>query len=967
MSSPGRQVGNRRLPPLPPNKKPPSLSPRGAPGKFPVTHMLPNSVPARVESSVARHHVSYSSDRLRLSGSEMMVTGQTPPINGFSRSGAQKPLSSGQVFPDQSETFMSDHLMQEQIRNFLQTNPSFLEDYVLHHVNEDQVERWLSILRVQKTSKLVVRSPKQIQRVPSINAKSPTENGSKSRSKYWEKAKFQDRRKLISDLTQELHHHDDTNKLLWQLAECIAWRVDADMHQLYLVTANGLELYEYHEDSLGDVTPEKTWKIGKGGTVAGHVAHTLHTINTTDIKSELHPEGIGGSFSGIHSVLSLPVFEVVEDLSGSNPQNYKGTLLGVLEFYRCMEHPAFTSADETIANSFLVWGGVALHFAELKRGDTVSEMYISMTRQRKLNDFLLAVTRSIFTDIVSMDGVIMKIMNFAQKLVNADRASLFLVDNKTKELYARIFDIGNGLGNQMMDSQDQKEIRFSMEKGVAGHVASTGEILNIPDAYKDERFNREVDLQTGYKTKTILCMPIYNRGSIIGVVQMVNKKTGPFTKIDEQAFEMFAVYCGLALHHAKLYQKIRRSEQKNRVALEVLSYHSQCTDKEFRYLRNMPLPDPIPDIARFDFSPWGLDEEAKPLYVLCMFKDLFNIKEFDYDELCRFILTVRKNYRQVPYHNWTHAFSVAHSVYTIIKTCKQMVFTPLECLALFVACLCHDLDHRGKNNSFMINSASPLAAVYSTSTMEHHHFNMTITILQHEGHNIFKHLTSDEYKQVLGDIRHSILATDLALFFGNKDKLKKLTASSEFQWSNPEHRKLCHAIVMTACDLCAVCKPFEIQAKVAEDIFEEFYEQGDEEKAHGRNPIPMMDRAKAHELPANQVSFIVGICMPCYDLLQQHIPNARPMLEGARANLTNWSAIVAKQKAEMEEKSTASKEEKTEAAEEASNEEKKPEEGDKKEEKKMEGKQQLKEPVARNASDMSPIPKGILDSDSDED
>lgn len=70
-----------------------------------------------------------------------------------------------------------DHLMQEQIRNFLQTNPSFLEDYVLHHVNEDQVERWLSILRVQKTSKLVVRSPKQIQRVPSINAKSPTENG----------------------------------------------------------------------------------------------------------------------------------------------------------------------------------------------------------------------------------------------------------------------------------------------------------------------------------------------------------------------------------------------------------------------------------------------------------------------------------------------------------------------------------------------------------------------------------------------------------------------------------------------------------------------------------------------------------------------------------------------------------------------------------------------------------------------
>lgn len=100
-----------------------------------------------------------------------------------------------------------------------------------------------------------------------------------------------------------------------------------------------------------------------------------------------------------------------------------------------------------------------------------------------------------------------------------------------------------------------------------------------------------------------------------------------------------------------------------------------------------------------------------------------------------------------------------------------------QCLALYVACLCHDLDHRGKTNAFMVKSASPLAAIYSTSTMEHHHFNHTVTILQvsilvtaltiyikevldyqaeqffcfafqNEGHNIFKHLTSAEYKQV---------------------------------------------------------------------------------------------------------------------------------------------------------------------------------------------------------------------------
>lgn len=73
----------------------------------------------------------------------------------------------------------------------------------------------------------------------------------------------------------------------------------------------------------------------------------------------------------------------------------------------------------------------------------------------------------------------------------------------------------------------------------------------------------------------------------------------------------------------------------------------------------------------------------------------------------------------------------------------------LQRLALFIGSLCHDLDHRGKSNKFMLESESPIAAVYSTSTMEHHHFNQTVTILQQDGHNILSKLSSSEYKQIL--------------------------------------------------------------------------------------------------------------------------------------------------------------------------------------------------------------------------
>jgi len=67
--------------------------------------------------------------------------------------------------------------------------------------------------------------------------------------------------------------------------------------------------------------------------------------------------------------------------------------------------------------------------------------------------------------------------------------------------------------------------------GIAGQVALTGEVLNITDAYSEPRFNRTVDQLTGYHTRTILCMPIFIRGIVIGVVQMVNKRSGTFTKV----------------------------------------------------------------------------------------------------------------------------------------------------------------------------------------------------------------------------------------------------------------------------------------------------------------------------------------------------------------------------------------------------------------------------------------------------
>lgn len=147
------------------------------------------------------------------------------------------------------------------------------------------------------------------------------------------------------------------------------------------------------------------------------------------------------------------------------------------------------------------------------------------------------------------DRLLQLIMEETTRAMEADRSTLFLVDHQRGELWSRV-----ALGLQ------HKEIRFKSHLGIAGHVATTGELLNIPDAYEDPRFNQEVDRQTGYRTRTILCMPIRNKvGTIVGVLQVLNKRSGVFTAADQELLDALASQAAIALENAKLYEDLRRA------------------------------------------------------------------------------------------------------------------------------------------------------------------------------------------------------------------------------------------------------------------------------------------------------------------------------------------------------------------------------------------------------------------------
>jgi sigma-B regulation protein RsbU (phosphoserine phosphatase) len=162
---------------------------------------------------------------------------------------------------------------------------------------------------------------------------------------------------------------------------------------------------------------------------------------------------------------------------------------------------------------------------------------------RELNA-MFTMSRSITADM-DIDDTLVLIINELVQAIDAERGAIYLFDENSGELYSRVLSA---------DSGGLTEIRLAQGQGLAGHVAVTGEVLNIRDAYTDARFQQSFDQLTGFKTRSILTVPMRNpQGKSIGVVQVVNKRGGPFSDRDERLLRAIATQAAISIENARLY------------------------------------------------------------------------------------------------------------------------------------------------------------------------------------------------------------------------------------------------------------------------------------------------------------------------------------------------------------------------------------------------------------------------------
>ena len=281
---------------------------------------------------------------------------------------------------------------------------------------------------------------------------------------------------------------------------------------------------------------------------------------------------------------------------------------------------------------------------------------------------------------------------------------------------------------------------------------------------------------------------------------------------------------------------------------------------------------------------------------------IISIKKLD-----SFLISVSDNYKITTlYHNSLQGADVTQSlcVYFLNSNAEEICETTvLDLLGIVISALGHDLGHPGLNNNYLINSSNDLAITYNdASVLENYHTSYLFKILRKEENNILEKLSVQNYKTIRKRMISQILATDMAnhgetiSLIKTKIKAWQDEGTSRFvlisgnESSKFSEQQILLNYLIHMADLGHNCKKFDISLIWVQNLCEEFWQQGDKEKAKGL-PISFMCDRNNTDVPASQVGFLRGFIVSSFDCLVSMFPKLKYTIENAEKNIEQWKKI----------------------------------------------------------------------------
>ncbi|XP_067928253.1 high affinity cGMP-specific 3',5'-cyclic phosphodiesterase 9A-like isoform X2 [Watersipora subatra] len=293
----------------------------------------------------------------------------------------------------------------------------------------------------------------------------------------------------------------------------------------------------------------------------------------------------------------------------------------------------------------------------------------------------------------------------------------------------------------------------------------------------------------------------------------------------------------------------------------------------------------------FDIWHWEPNEMLSLLEH--MYHELGLVREFNIHgvTLKKWLLCIQENYRNNPFHNFRHCFCVTQMMYGMIHLCKLHESISKEDIGILItACICHDLDHPGYNNTYQINARTQLALRYNDiSPLENHHCAVAFEILSNPETNIFANCDTETFKRIREGIITLILATDMAqhseIMQNFKEKL------DTFDYDNLRDLIALKMVLIKCCDISNEVRPMEISEPWLDCLLEEYFNQSDKEKEQGLPVAPFMDREKVTK-PTAQIGFIKFVLLPMFEEVSKLFPQLHSvMVEPLRKARDHWERL----------------------------------------------------------------------------
>jgi signal transduction histidine kinase len=253
--------------------------------------------------------------------------------------------------------------------------------------------------------------------------------------------------------------------------------------------------------------------------------------------------------------------------------------------------------------------------------DEVAELRAALAREERIASALREVGNALGTTL-DLDDLLELILGRLTDLLEADRCTLYLLDQAKAELVSRIV-----IGEQV------RSIRVRVGHGIAGTVAKTGKAIRLKDAYTDPRFEPEWDLFTGYRTKSMLAAPLKNHmGRTIGVIQVLNKTTGEeFTAEDEAILSALSTQAAVAIDNSRLFLSLIQKNHQLLSTKEKLERRVADLQLLNELERSMARAESIEDLARAALSALSRACQAQGGTLLLGEEDTGDLFQYVYD------------------------------------------------------------------------------------------------------------------------------------------------------------------------------------------------------------------------------------------------------------------------------------------------------------------------------------------------